>query len=160
MTRRYLSGWLALISLAALSGCGVTETPEQCVERFERLMAAGPPGFREARFQPIFTYDVSQMENVLEQLVGKGADRAGVRMTLAHGASGPALDRFHKAEVPRKGHIFAADGFTLFSLPGQPGARAETLEAGCRGAPPKARLVRVRWVPAAEGNAQASVSVI
>ena len=144
MTRRYLSGGLALVSVAAIFGCDISEpeTPENCVERFEKLLTNGPD---DARFQPIFTYDVTRMEDVLETFVGEGEELTGLRMTMSHGASDAALKAFYEVDVPPKGAIFAADDFSLFRLNGTPGSRDETLLAGCRGAPPKARLVHIQW---------------
>jgi hypothetical protein len=144
MTRRYLSGGLAFVSLAAIFGCDATrtETPEDCVERFGTLLAASPG---DARFQPIFTYDVTRMKDVLETFAGDADKRAGLRMTISHGPSDAALTAFYEADVPPQGAIFAADDFSLFRRNGTPGPRDETLLAGCRGAPEKARLVHVQW---------------
>jgi hypothetical protein len=144
MARRHLSGGVVLVLVAAISGCGFgePETAENCVERFEKLLTNGPG---DARFDPIFTYDVTRMENVLETFVGEGDELAGSRMTVSHGSSDAALKAFYEADVPPKGAAFAADDFSLFRLHGSPGSRHETLVAGCRGAPPKARLVHIQW---------------
>ena len=149
MTKRHLSGVLAWVSLAAVSGCSA-ETPDRCVERFGKRLADGHPtrsaDLRDARFQPIFTYDVTQMENVLEEFVGEGDELAGMRMTISHGASGAAMEAFYKDEVPPKGAAFAADDFSLFRVRGTPGSRDQTLVNGCRKTPPKARLVHIHWI--------------
>ena len=147
MIKRHLAGGFALVSAATMSGCGILEpeSPERCVERFEQLVVSRPD-LRDRQFQPIFTYDVTHMEGVLEHLVGEGNELEGLRMTLAHGASGAALDAFYKAEVPPKGAIFAADDFSLFRARGTPGSRHATLVEGCRETPPKARLVHVQLI--------------
>jgi hypothetical protein len=142
MVRRCLSGGLTLACAAALSGCGVEETPEGCIERFEKL---GGDSLEDALFQPVFTYDITRMENALETIYGDPKDRVGGRVTISHGASGAALQAFYAADVPAKGHMFAADDFTLYRINGTPGSRRETVVAGCRGAFPKARLVHIRW---------------
>lgn len=152
-----LSAGLALASLAALAGCGLgePETPERCIERFRKLLGErrlDRPGFGDARFQPIFTYDMTRMEGGLEELVGTGDELIGLRMTISHGADGAALDAFYQAEVPPKGAIFAADDYTLYRVSGMPGSRDETLVAGCRQARPKASLVRIQWIPLPSGT--------
>lgn len=149
MARHCLAHGLALVCVAAVSGCSVEETPERCVGRFAKLLTAShpvnDPGFRDARVQPIFTYDITRTEGVLEYLASKNGGLKGLRATISHGASGAALDEFSNAEVPRKGAIFAADNFTLYRVKGAPGTRDETLAAGCRGRPPKARLTHIAW---------------
>jgi hypothetical protein len=147
MTRSCLPGVLAPALLAAVSGCGFDEpeTAAHCVERFEKLLAASPD-LRDIRVQPIFTYDTTQMDDVLEEFVGEGPELTGLRMTIAHGDSRPALEAFYKADVPPKGAAFAADHFSLFRVRGTPGSRDETLAAGCRAAPPDAPLVHVQWI--------------
>jgi len=118
------------------------------------MVLTGAPDLGDLRVQPVFTYDVTRMQDVLEELVGTGDQLKGVRMTISHGASEEALRAFYAADVPPKGAIFAADGFTLFRLPGAPGRRDETLLAGCRGTPRGARLVNVQWdsLPRATGD--------
>jgi hypothetical protein len=143
MVKRHLP---ALVVAAAVSGCSVAETPEQCVERFEEFFADSRPDLRDARLQPIFTYNITHMENALETLAGDSEKRAGMRMTLAAGASGTALDAFYRADVPPKGALFAADGFSLYRVKGAPGTRDEAIVAGCRGAPAKAPLTRIDWI--------------
>lgn len=146
MVTRYLSGGLALVLVTALPGCGVkTETPAQCIERFTRSVANNP-ALRGGRFQPVFTYDVTHMENVLEHFAGDPGKRAGLQVTLSHGANASALQAFYEAEVSPKGAIFAADDFTLFRVGGTPGSAHATLVEGCGEAPPKTRLVRVQWI--------------
>jgi hypothetical protein len=146
MTRRKLSCVLAWASLAAATGCtaGKPEPPENCVARFEKLIADGPD-LGQGRFLPIFTYDITHVANVLERLAGDPEKRAGLRVTIAQGASDLALKGFYAADVPRHGAIFAADNVTLFRITGTAGSRHETLVAGCRGALPEARLVHVQW---------------
>jgi hypothetical protein len=157
MTRRYLIAGLALLGGLALASVAVAaawiarqpETLEHCIERFEKLLAEGRGTSgrdpRDARVQPVFTYDVTHMEDVLHTFVGQGDDLKDVRMTLAHGASGPALEAFYRAETPPDGALFAADDFTLFRTAGTPAPRAATLAEGCREAPPKSRLVHIQW---------------
>lgn len=154
MTKRYLvaglalTGGLALASVAAVAAwiARWPETPERCVERFAQLIGNGPdPG--AGPFQPVFTYDVTRMDNVLEHFAGDSDKRTGLQMTVSHGASGAALERFYATDVSPKGAIFAADDFTLFRTRGTPGSRAATLAEGCREASPKARLVHVQWIP-------------
>lgn len=160
MTTCWLSRGFALSLAAALSGCGVRqEVPERCIERFGKLLADDPHinggDLRDMRFQPIFTYDITHMEDVFETIYGDAAGAAGARMTVSHGAGGAALETFYKEEVPAKGAMFAADDFTLYRVRGTPGSRGETLAAGCRGAHPKARLVHIQWIalpPATEGQ--------
>jgi hypothetical protein len=151
MTKRYLSGCLALVWVAALTGCNEAETPESCIERFTKVLGDSP-ALPDARFQPIFTYDVTKMEDALETLYGDGAGAAGARMTISHGPSGAALDAFYKADVPPKGAMFAGDGFSLYRIKGQVGSRDDTLAAGCRDAPPKARLIHIQWIALAPGT--------
>jgi hypothetical protein len=149
MVERYLSVGLALLCAATVSGCRVDETPERCVERFEKLLTAtslNDPGFPDARVRPVFTYDITRMHNALETLVGKGEKLRSVRMTISHGASGGALDAFYSADVPPEGAIFAADDFSLYRVNGTPAPRHETLVAGCHGAPAKARLTHIQWI--------------
>ena len=157
MTKRYLSAGLGLVLAATVSGCGGEETPENCIERFGNLVIGGQrldaPAQSGGRFEPVFTYDITRMENALEQLVGTGDELKGVRMTISHGASGPALDTFYQAEVPAEGAIFAGDGFSLYRVRGTPGSRRETVAAGCRGAPSQARLTRIDWIPMPAGTA-------
>jgi hypothetical protein len=146
MTTRYLSRGLVLMIAAAVSGCGVkTETPAQCVERFTQFVADNP-ALRGGRFQPVFTYDVTHMEDVLEHFAGDPGKRAGLQMTLSHGANASALQAFYEAEASPKGAIFAADDVTLFRVGGTPGSPQAALVEGCGEAPPKARLVRVQWI--------------
>jgi hypothetical protein len=154
MARRYLSRGLALVSAAAVSGCNVEETPQRCIERFEAILAGSPingAGFRDARVQPVFTYDITHMDNALETLVGKGEQLKSVRVTISHGADGGALDAFYRAEVPPDGAIFAADGFSLYRVNGTPGTRHQTLAAGCRGGPAKAPLTHIQWISLPQG---------
>lgn len=147
MTRRYLSGGLALACMTVLSGCfGQVETPEQCIERFERMLADAPV-HRDTRFQPIFTYDVTHMKDALETFAGKGDELTGVRMTMAHGAIGPALDAFYRAEVPEKGAAFGSENLSLYRMKGAPGLPAETVIAGCRATPAEARLIHIQFAP-------------
>lgn len=149
MIRRCLAGGFALVSLAAVSGCSA-ETAERCVERFEKLLSddhrVTGADLREGRFQPIFTYDVTHMEGVLEHFVGEGDELKGLRGTISQGDSRAALDAFYNAEVPPKGAFFAADGFSLFRAWGTPGSRDAALVEGCRETPPDARLIQVHWV--------------
>lgn len=136
---------LALISLVAVAGCGIKgpESPESCIARFEGKLAKLPAG---TRFQPIFTYDITQMENVPETLFGEGEALNDVRLTISHGASDPALKAFYESELPERGAIFAADDFTLFRVSGMEGTRDEALLAGCKkNAPTNARLIQIQW---------------
>ena len=153
MTKRYLLAGLALaggLALAFTAAVAVwivrrPETPERCIERFEQLIEMAPdPG--AGPFQPIFTYDVTHMEGVLEHFVGEGDELAGLRGTIAHGPSDAALQAFYSAEVPPKGAVFSADDFSLFRTRGTPGSRAATLAEGCRETPPDARLVHIQWI--------------
>ena len=140
-------GGLSLASTAAVAVWIVRqpETPERCIERFEQLIKMAPdPG--AGPFQPIFTYDVTHMEGVLEHFVGEGAELAGLRGTIAQGPSDAALAAFYSAEVPPKGAVFSADDFSLFRTRGTPGSRAAALAEGCRETPPKARLVDIQWI--------------
>ena len=130
-----------------LSGC-VEEGPETekaCIERFAKLGFDGnPPG--NFQTEPIFTYDVSKMEDGFATIYGDASEMDGAKMTFVKGASGQALSQFYKADVPPKGAIFASDDVSLYRIKGAPGSREETLSAGCRNAPPNARLVHIQWI--------------
>lgn len=140
----YVAGAVTLVSVA-ISVCSMVEpeTPESCVERFNKLPANGPV-LREARFRPIFTYDTTRMDGGLEELIPEG-DRTGLRITVSHGANDDVVKALYGADVPPKGAVFAADNFSLFRQIGTPGSLNETILAGCRATPYKARLVHIQW---------------
>jgi len=147
---------LAAALAAALTGCNRAngETPEACIARFARVLA-DLPAFEDARYQPVFTYDVTHMNDVLETLVGRGDALAGTRVTIAHGALGASLTEFLQAEVGPKGAIFAADRFTLYRIGGTPAAPGQAIAEGCRKAPAEARLTHIQWIALPRGNAAA-----
>jgi hypothetical protein len=153
LTKRYLVVALAMLGALALAFTAAIavwlvrrpETPERCIERFEQLIKMAPdPGV--GPIQPIFTYDVTRMEGVLEHFVGQGSELEGLRGTIVHGPSDAALEEFYGAEVPPKGAVLSADDFSLFRTRGTPGSRAATLAEGCRETPPDARLVHIQWI--------------
>ena len=153
MTKRYLAvalamlGGLALAFTAAIAVWLVRrpETSERCIERFAQLIKIVPDR-GVGPFEPIFTYDVTRMEGVLEHFVGEGAELEGLRGTIVHGPSDAALEEFYRAEVPPKGAVLSADDFSLFRTRGTAGSRPATLAEGCRETPADARLVHIQWI--------------
>ena len=121
------------------------ETPETCVERFNRVIVSDVAIPADTRFLPVFTYDVTKVENVFEAFGRDEANPSGMHLTFAQGGGEEAVRAFYEAEVPKQGAFFARDDISLFRMSGIPATRDETILAGCRAAPPKARLINIQW---------------
>lgn len=134
--------------LIGLTGCNVSkiETAEQCIERFKDLGSEWKM-MRQEELEPTFTYDVSQMDDPFFSIYGGPAGVKGAKMIVASGASGPALEAFYKDDVPSNGALFAGEDISLYRVRGSMGSREQTIAAGCRSAPEKARLIHIAWTP-------------
>lgn len=140
MIRTVIASTFAVLVLSSCSS--EPETPQACVERFTDA-DAGTLLNNGGQLKPIFTYDITETTGFLEELGADGL--VGVKMTLADSDSGPALEAFLQDDVPEKGALFGGDGVSFFRIGGDVGSYGETIEAGCKGVPDNARLIRIDW---------------
>ncbi len=135
------SSALAAIALG-LASCSVSETPEQCIERFARQFP-NEQLFDSGSWRSSLTFrlaDGFKLEDIDKR----------ARFTIASGMEQAALDNFARQDVPAEGAYLAVDDAVYLRTRGPVGSPKDTAAEGCAEGPKGSQLIRIDWVPEPE----------